>query len=111
MRCNYCGSTLYEYDEYICGLCPECYDMALDDWRKEIEFIEVTNRKDDFYVGYYFNVSSDDFDPQLMFVCRKFILNELELHNADTKARLRNYIEGNDEEYIKWWNQHLILEV
>ncbi len=101
MTCLYCHSD-WEKDELFHGLCPDCVDLALDDWKKGIEFIERTGKSDDFYVSYYFNIDDDDYNPQLMFICRKFIKDQLELHNLETRLILRDYISDYKEAYIQW---------
>lgn len=101
MTCLYCHSD-WEKDELFHGICPDCVEMVLDDWKKEIEFIENTGKSDDFYVCYYFNIPDTDYDPQLMFVCRRFIRDQLELYSAEVRARLRDYVKDYEEEYIRW---------
>lgn len=106
MLCTCCHND-WEKDELYHGLCPDCVEMELSDWKKEIEFIEDKSKSDDFYVAYYFNVANADFDPQLMFVCRKFIKGQLEVYNKETIARLHEYIEQEcEEEYIQWLTGH-----
>lgn len=102
MKCVCCHSD-WEKDELFHRLCPDCLNIALDDWKKEIEYIDDVGNGADFYLCHYFNVTDMDYDPQLVFVCRKFIKDQLELHNKETMARLRDYIENEcEEEYIAW---------